>query len=72
MEDKRWEDFTEEEINKIKKEKCSKCKYSSRISVSKKDNNYFDLRNMTCDYFLKTGNRRPCRPDECELYKEDI
>ena len=37
------------------KQKCMKCRYSAKLNNGK--DSY-----ITCDYFLTTGHRRPCKP----------
>lgn len=60
---KPWEQMTEEEIRKIKREKCKFCRYSS--SKSARSSAY----NITCAYIEKTGHSRGCRPDMCDKFE---
>ena len=48
--------MTEEDVQKIKRERCKRCQYK---------------RGGTCDYFLITGKRRGCRPDQCTHYLDE-
>lgn len=61
---KPWRQMTEEDIRKIKKEKCKFCKYSSRNSADA-TSEY----NITCAYIDKTGHSRGCRPDMCDKFE---
>lgn len=49
---------TQSEWLKRRKTICVKCVYDSRLST---ENKY----GSTCDYLLKTGHKRPCKPSEC-------
>ena len=51
-----WYYMTQEDVSKIKKERCKKCQY---------------FHAGTCDYFLITGERRGCRPDKCTHYLDE-
>ena len=57
-----WKDYSVDEINEIKKEKCQKCRYAACHGGT-------DISGVTCDYLLRTGVRRPCRPEDCELWR---
>lgn len=57
-----WRDYTPEEIEKIKRRKCVKCKYST-IQKGTQDRN--SIYKLTCEYIVKEGHRRPWRPEDC-------
>lgn len=38
---------------------CRKCKYSGIVG----------MKNVTCDYILRTGHRRGCPADQCDKYE---
>lgn len=52
-----WYYMTQEDVNKIRRERCRKCQYSH---------------SGTCDYMLITGHRRGCRPDKCTHYLDPV
>lgn len=62
-----WRDYTEDEINDIKEEKCKKCQYSAPFQYSY----CADKKHIMCDYLGKTGHMRGCRPEQCEHYKDE-
>lgn len=59
---KPWAEMTDQEINKHKRQQCSKCQYLSR----KNGKTY--LVATPCDYLLITGHRRGCSPLDCVTY----
>lgn len=63
---KRWKDYTAEDIRDIVKERCLKCPYSSRTQWKN-----FGLASVYCDYLSIMGHSRGCMPYECEHYKDD-
>lgn len=67
MEGKPWSEMTEEQIDRIRRKRCVKCKYSAGENERTKKR---WLRKTTCDYILLTGKRRGVRPDECEYWRE--
>lgn len=54
-----WYYMTEEDIAKIKRERCRKC-------------GYFAVNGNYCNYFTATGHRRGCRPDQCTHYLDPV
>lgn len=63
---KTWSDYTAEEINKIKEERCVNCPY-----VGHMDFNYQTGKGLSCDFLGITHHVRGCLPDQCEHYKDD-
>lgn len=74
----RWYEYTNNEIIKIKKEKCSKCRYSKRFGALSNGKDTEEQRgnkanmpgNLYCDYLMMTGHKRGVRPENCDHYKE--
>lgn len=67
---KSWTEYTAAEINRIKKEKCRKCKYGWRSDRNASaDSVGGDT--LTCNYILMTGHKRPHRPEDCPGYKRE-
>lgn len=56
---KPWGRMTEDDIEKIWKERCRKCKYRGSRSG-----------HGLCNYLIETGHSRGCRPDECTKFME--
>ena len=71
----RFNEYTEEEILKIKKKNCIKhaCPYfGAVIGLSKKNKaNPNCLYNKSCNYILLAGHTRGCMPDECTHWKDE-
>lgn len=55
---KPWDEMTEKEIIRLKRNQCIKCKYFTRISTD-------SIAGGTCDYIGIVGHRRGCSPLEC-------
>lgn len=65
---KEWKDYTEKEINQIKRERCNKCKYMSTGNRTR--GGYLSPRYVVCMYIDKMHERRGIRPEECEHWRE--
>lgn len=63
-----WRDYTEEEINRIKKKVCidHKCPYQKYFS-----SNSHAVDNSYCDYLCMTGHIPP-RAEVCEHWKDEL
>lgn len=62
---KTWSDYSNAEIQQIKKERCANCPYNGRTQA--------DVRsgyNLYCNYIEIVGHSRGCLPDRCEHYKD--
>jgi hypothetical protein len=69
-----FRDYTPEEINKIKTKVCGehKCPYLGTIweNQGKSNKKYSDYSNRCCNYYIWTGKRRDCMPDDCTHYND--
>lgn len=59
---KDWSEMAEQEIYKLKKKQCTKCKYFSH------QNGKQAVSAVPCDYLLITGHSRGCSPLDCVSY----
>ena len=64
---KPWKEMTEEDIAKIRLEKCVMCRYSAGVDERTKRKRPWIA---TCDYVLLEGHSRGVRPEDCEHWKE--
>lgn len=64
---KRFDDYTLEELDEIKKSKCYYCRHFKGPKDSKgyKSKKQAYIRNCMCDYLNDTGYARICRPELC-------
>lgn len=59
---------TEAEINKVKKEKCSKCKYKAYVNGA--GGSKTSLGSLYCNWADLTGHKfRDCLPEECKYFE---
>lgn len=49
------------------KKRCAKCKWSMDMTGPKKEDRFC---NVACGYLYFTGNRRPCRAENCTVFDE--
>ena len=56
---KNWSEMTEQEIYKLKKQQCIKCKYFSHQYGKQA------VLSVPCDYLLIKGHSRECSPLDC-------
>ncbi len=52
-----WSDYTEDEIKKIKKQKCAKCQYTAQAFGT-----------LVCNYLEAVGKMRGVRPEDCNYH----
>ena len=66
-----YKDYTAHELNEITKEVCMahKCPYLGGVNTYYKG---VALGNKPCCYFIRTGKRRGCMPDECKHWKDKV
>lgn len=63
-------EYTREELNSIKKQRCRFCYYSMVMDVNRATtNNYAD--GICCYYQVLTHKERPTRAELCQLYLSD-
>lgn len=71
-----WRDFTTEEVNKIKDDKCVSCPYfimrKAGVKPHVKSTRKMDYSNSYCNYLEYTGKIRDQRPDKCTHYKDNV
>lgn len=71
----RWRDYTEEEINDIKRNVCiaHECPYFSALfdgQGTSKEDIARTPGGRYCDYICLTGKPRGCMPDQCTKWKD--
>ena len=80
----RWYEYANKELNTIKEEKCNHCLYSKKfgnsmvgggnfkgtIMVKRDTGGTVNVANIFCDYLSMTGEKRGCRPEVCDKFKE--
>lgn len=73
----RWMEYTEEEVNAIKRDHCLKhrCPYMLRLGLSEgSDRTARDIlpSNKYCDYLELTHSMRETRPELCDHWKDKV
>ena len=62
-----WKDYSEKEINNVKRSKCMNCPYIGKLCG---DSNCNNLNHYFCNYLEIAGERRGCRPENCKHHKD--